>query len=130
MRGLRAVCLVGLVACGDNMLGAGEPLAVSHDVVVVAHEDDDLLFMQPDVLEAVERGDGVTTVYVTAGNGLHGDVDTATTRYIGLMEAYGGVVDSMDWTCGWITIHDHAALHCRLPKGKLSLVFLGYPDGG
>ena len=90
MRRLAVVmlCLLGAVACGDNMLGAGDPLSTGRDLVVVAHQDDDLLFMQPDVLEAVQHGVGVTTEYVTAGNGTHG-VDAAAKRYVGLMEAYG-----------------------------------------
>ena len=123
-----ALCLVG-AACGDNMLGDGEPLVASRDLVVVAHQDDDLLFMQPDVLEAVQHGVGVTTVYVTAGNGTHG-VDAANKRYVGLMEAYGSAVHDMNWSCGYIELAHHVAQHCRLVAANLSLVFLAYPDGG
>ncbi len=125
---LLAVCSIS-IACGDNDLGAGLPLAPSANLVLIAHQDDDLLFMQPDVIEAVRRGDGVTNVYVTAGNGSRGTA-AANIRYQGLKEAYGAAAHDMDWDCGWIEIDDHAAQHCRLAAENVSLVFLAYPDGG
>jgi LmbE family N-acetylglucosaminyl deacetylase len=128
-RRLAAIALVGLAACGDNVLATGEPLAPAADLNIVAHQDDDLLFMQPDLLEAVRRGDGVTSVYVTAGNGTKG-VDRAETRYTGLMEAYASAANATAWKCGYIDIAGHTAEHCRLDERRVSLVFLGYPDGG
>jgi LmbE family N-acetylglucosaminyl deacetylase len=129
MTAMRALPLLALVACGDNALPDGVPLGPAADLVVVAHQDDDLLFMQPDVYEAVRRGDGVTNVYVTAGNAKKG-LEFAQARYAGLMQGYGTIVDNQDWFCGWVEIANHVAEHCRLEAGKLSLVFLGYPDGG
>ena len=35
---------------------------------IVAHEDDDLIFQNPALLEAIADGDCVRTVYVTAGD--------------------------------------------------------------
>src|SRR3954447_23309234 len=111
---MRALVLMLLIAaCGDNQHGTGVPLATAHDLVVVAHEDDDLLFMQPDLIEAVRRGTGMTNVYVTAGNGSHG-ASAANPRYAGLMQAYGEAVGDHDWFCGWIQIAGHEAQHCRL----------------
>src|ERR1044071_3475378 len=52
------------VACGDNI-----PLSRAHNLVIVAHQDDDLLFMQPDLSGAIHRGSPTTIVYVTAGDG-------------------------------------------------------------
>jgi LmbE family N-acetylglucosaminyl deacetylase len=118
-----------LAGCGDNQHGAGVPLAPTHDLVVVAHQDDDLLFMQPDLIEAVRRGTGLTNVYITAGNGTRG-ATAANPRYTGLMEAYGTAAGDQDWFCGWISIAGHAAQHCRLDAENVSLVFLAYPDGG
>ncbi len=105
------------------------PLAQTQDLVVIAHQDDDLLFMQPDVIEAVRAGKGVTSVYVTAGNG-NGGVDKADPRYGGLRAAYGAAAGANDWKCGFIDIAGHTAEHCRLVEQNVSLVFLGYPDGG
>jgi LmbE family N-acetylglucosaminyl deacetylase len=129
MRVALPLVLLGLAACGDNGISTGEALTQTEDLVVVAHEDDDLLFMQPDVIEAVRAGKGVTNVYVTAGNG-NGGVDTAETRYEGLRAAYGTAAGSQNWKCGFIDITGHRAEHCRLSDKNVSLVFLGYPDGG
>ena len=128
VRGLAvAVCL--LLGCGDNLLGVAAPLAHTHDVIVVAHQDDDLLFMQPDVLESVRRGTGVTNIYVTAGNGKKG-ADAANPRYEGLKRAYGNAANDQAWDCGWLAVRSHPIQHCRLEAANVSLVFLAYPDGG
>ena len=129
MRRVLSLVLVGLAACGDNLLSTGEPLAETADLIVVAHQDDDLLFMQPDVLEAVRGGNGVTSVYVTAGNGRLG-VEKAETRYEGLRAAYSEAAGASDWHCGHIELLGKTAEHCRLAAKNISLVFLGYPDGG
>jgi len=121
--------LLALVACGDNELPNATPLATGIDLVIVAHQDDDLLFMQPDLIEAVRRGTGVTIVYVTAGNNNNG-VDYSTKRYDGVMAAYSAATGATGWRCGWLELVGHAAEHCRLDDAKLSVVFLGYPDGG
>jgi LmbE family N-acetylglucosaminyl deacetylase len=123
---LLALCAA---ACGDNLLPDGVPLAPAADLVVVAHQDDDLLFMQPDVLDAVRGGAGITSVYVTAGNGTKG-TDRADRRYEGLMEAYGAATNATEWSCGFIELVDRTAQHCRLADRNVTLVFLGYPDGG
>ncbi len=116
-------------ACGDNSLPVGEPLSSADHLTIVAHPDDDLLFMQPDLQDAVNRGGGMTSVYVNAGNNTHG-LDYVEARHEGLMAAYGAIAGTHDWTCGWIEIADHAAEHCRLDDAGISLVFLGYPDSG
>ncbi|HEY1816650.1 MAG TPA: FG-GAP-like repeat-containing protein [Kofleriaceae bacterium] len=120
---------IAIAACGDDDLGPGLPLAPCGDLVLIAHQDDDLLFMQPDVIEAVQRGGGVTNVYVTAGNDNKGP-GAANPRYQGLKEAYGAAAGDMKWDCGWIDIDGHLAQHCRLAAENVSLVFLAYPDGG
>ena len=122
----RLLIVLALVACGDNLGGTGPALQRATELVVVAHQDDDLLLMQPDVLEAVQRREGVTLVYVTAGNGR--STDAGEHRNAGLRAAYGYALGSDDWRCGWIEIEGHAVQHCRLEH--VSLVFLGYPDGG
>jgi LmbE family N-acetylglucosaminyl deacetylase len=125
---MRALALLALAACGDNELPNAAPLAPAHDLAIVAHEDDDLLFMQPDLIEAVREHTGVTIVYVTAGNDDR-DLDYATKRYTGVMAAYSTLAAGT-WRCGWTELAGHAAEHCRLDEENLSLVFLGYPDGG
>ena len=122
--------VVASAACGDDLYPPGPPLAIADNLTIVAHQDDDLLFMQPDLADIADRHAGLTNVYVTAGNGT-GGVETADKRNAGLMEAYAEAagVESA-WTCGGIVIADHAADHCRLAGAPISLVFLAYPDGG
>lgn len=123
------VMALATAACGDNSFPEGEPIAPAENLAIVAHQDDDLLFMQPDLYQAVQHGAGVTNVYVTAGNG-HAGVELAELRYGGLMAAYSAIANADDWACGWIELAGHAVEHCRLAAANVSLVFLGYPDGG
>ena len=116
-------------ACGDN----GGPLATCDRLNFVAHQDDDLLFMQPELDDEIARGEAVTTVYVTAGNALEG-VDYAATRIRGVEAAYGAVAHSVrgldDWTCRWIEVAGFPLQDCRLSIAPVSLLFLAMPDGG
>ena len=127
MRWLFAV--VVFCACGDNSASRGDPLTPHDELVVVAHQDDDLYFMQPDLLEAIQSGRGITSIFVTAGDDQHGP-DAPDLRYEGLRYAYGAAAGSNDWRCGYITIAGHEVQHCRLFDRPVSLVFLAYPDGG
>jgi len=128
LSGVALLCVIS-AACGDNLLPEGDPLEPAGDLTIIAHQDDDLVFMQPDLVDAVQRGAGVTNVYVTAGNGNRG-VAQAEMRYNALLSAYGSIAGDNDWSCGWIEIAGHAAQHCRLATARVSLIFLGYPDGG
>ncbi|HEY0988656.1 MAG TPA: PIG-L family deacetylase [Kofleriaceae bacterium] len=126
---LCSVVALAASACGDNLFPDSEPIVAATDLAIVAHQDDDLLFMQPDLYDAVKRGTGVTNVYVTAGNGRHGR-DFSERRYDGLMTAYSAIAGANDWSCGWIRVGSNEVEHCRLESAKVSLLFLGYPDGG
>ncbi|NUR89231.1 MAG: hypothetical protein HOY71_34545, partial [Nonomuraea sp.] len=95
---LVALALVVLVGCPPT---PGRTTALTAALVpgerfvqVVAHPDDDLLFMAPDLYGAVLAGEPTVTVYLTAGEGLAG-VDDAHDphRYVfdrqeGLRAAY------------------------------------------
>lgn len=133
MRRLSLLGLAALVACNEDPL-AGPAIAEAPNLTVVAHQDDDLLFMQPDLTDLVEDRVGVVNVYVTAGNGRDTRsraLETASHRYDGLMKAYAQAAGLVpDWACGVIEIAGHGAEHCRLEGANVSLVFLGYPDGG
>jgi LmbE family N-acetylglucosaminyl deacetylase len=124
------VMAVAAGACGgDSGLPDGDPLAPATELTIVAHPDDDLTFLQPDLYDAVKRGTGATTVYVTIGEGA-GDVAAAEARYDGAKSAYAAIAGDHDWSCGWIALGAINALHCRLAAENISLVFLGYPEGG
>ncbi|CAN5367376.1 hypothetical protein BH11MYX1_BH11MYX1_30530 [soil metagenome] len=128
MRLMAAVAaLVGSAGCGDNL--TGPPIARSEQVVVVAHQDDEHLFMQPDLSDALRAHTPTTIVYVTAGDANNG-IQFAHARIEASKAAYGVMLAARTWDCGWIEITHHAVLHCRNATEPLSLVFLGLPDGG
>lgn len=124
---LVVACSLLVIACGDNQRGPS--LAPSDQVVVVAHQDDDHLFIQPDLSDALNSGMATTVVYVTAGDANSG-IDFATSRVLASKAAYGIVAGSQNWDCGWIAVLGHTMQHCRLHEAKLSLLFMAYPDGG
>ena len=132
---MRRLVLLGLAlaACNQDPI-EGPALPTAPNLTVIAHQDDDLLFMQPDLTDLVEDRVGVVNVYVTAGNGRDTRaraLETASRRYDGLMKAYAQAAGLVpDWACGVIEIAGHGAEHCRLEAANVSLVFLGYPDGG
>ena len=128
-----ALAVLLAAACGDNHELIGMPLVMSERLNVIAHQDDDLLFMQPQLDDAIALGTSVTTVYVTAGNGTSG-VDYADSRIRGALAAYSTSARAargfIDWSCGWITIANVPIQHCRLSTAPISLLFVSMPDGG
>src|SRR5881394_2533043 len=92
---LTAAPVVLVISCGDNLLPGGLPLAPASDLTIVAHPDDDLILMQPDLYDVALRGGGITDVYVTAGNARHG-LELAERRYAGLQAAYSTIAGSDD----------------------------------
>jgi hypothetical protein len=111
--------MCGLASCGDNSLPIGAPLTHARDLAIVAHAEDDLVFMQPDLLERM-LGGGVMNVYVTDG-------DSPALEHEGLLHAYSAATGHEGWSCGWIDVLETPVEHCRLEDAHLSLIFLGYP---
>jgi hypothetical protein len=92
----------------------------------VAHEDDDLLFLNPDIDAAFAAGKYVTTVYLTAGS-CTGDVGEGAyyrTREAGVLAAYArlaGVAD--EWTLTSQPIRELTLT----AQPRISLVFFRLP---
>ncbi|GAA3389725.1 hypothetical protein [Streptomyces roseoviridis] len=57
---------------------------------VVAHQDDDLYFMNPDLVRALQDGDRITTVVLTAGEGDGINADTDNPRRASLPPDFSG----------------------------------------
>lgn len=97
---------------------------------VVAHEDDDLIFLSPDLLHDVQGSGCVVTVFVTAGDAGQGQ-SYWQGREAGARAAYAqmaGVVDS--WTTADAGIAGHPAPKLTLSGDpSVSLIFLRLPDG-
>lgn len=122
------IVLVGALAgCGDNLPGAGPDLARAQSLFITAHRDDDMIFMQPELLAALADGP-VTTIYVASGDPK--GLDNAEKLLSGARYAYGEAVGSLDWDCGYIPVEGAAVHHCRLHDRAVSLIGLDMPDGG
>ena len=119
--------LLALAACGDNVPGDGPELAQADTLIVVAHFDDDEIFMQPELVQALQGGT-VTTVFVASGDPVHGN-GRAQHTFEAAQHAYEAIAGSRDWQCGYITIGELPAHHCRLAD-RVSMIGLDLPDGG
>jgi LmbE family N-acetylglucosaminyl deacetylase len=96
----------------------------------VAHQDDDLLFMSPDLLRDVQAGRCVRTVYVTAGDAGEGS-GYWMGREAGVRAAYARMADvSDDWRDESVDVRGHqVALQVLEGRPSVSLAFLRLPDG-
>ena len=108
-------------------------------LAIVAHPDDDLLFLNPDLDVGIRAGLPTTVVYVTAGqSGLTGTAagDRVRDRQRGVQDAYrvSAGVDDAPWQGEWdgqvVTVGGRQAEEYRLrDRPEVGLVFLGLPDG-
>ena len=107
---------------------------------VVAHEDDDLLFMNPDVSASIAAGVPSVTVYLSAGN-LTGtgttDAQRTRNRQRGVQDAYARMAglttiapNQADWRGDLLTIAGRQAeRYMLIGRTDVVLVFLNLHDG-
>lgn len=101
------------------------------DMNIVAHQDDDLLFMNPDLLHAIRADHCIRTIYTTAGD-AGGESYYWTSRERGAEAAYSKMIGSdAVWIERIVQLGDHQYVTVANPKGnsKISLVFMHLPDG-
>ncbi len=99
---------------------------------VVAHQDDDLLFMSPDLIHDLQAGHCVRTIYITAGDAGQGEYYWLS-REQGSQAAYSDMTHSSAlWIQRIVKISEHQFITVASPKGNpsLSLIYLHLPDGG
>jgi len=111
--------------------------AASKIMNIVAHEDDDLLFLSPDLLHDVQDGKTVRTIFITAGDAADQVAGGADQRAIywkaretGNRAAYAqmaGVANS--WTESQITVNGHPLAEFTLDGTQISAINLRLPDG-
>jgi LmbE family N-acetylglucosaminyl deacetylase len=98
---------------------------------VVAHEDDDLLFMSPPLLQFIGRGDSITTLFLTAGDdGL--DAAYWQGREEGAKAAYASMIGgAVSWTETTAMPGTGAAgpATATASRGSVGLIFVRLPDG-
>ncbi|KAJ0421403.1 hypothetical protein BJY00DRAFT_108606 [Aspergillus carlsbadensis] len=104
--------------------------SATRNLYIVAHQDDDLLFLNPSVQNAIQTGDTIQTIYLTAGDGGLGP-DYWTSRQAGALAAYAemaGVSNTWDE-------YDLGIEGKNIPKytlhedDSISLAFMHIPDG-
>ncbi|MEO5770118.1 MAG: PIG-L family deacetylase [Polyangia bacterium] len=116
--------------------------ATTASVYVVAHPDDELLFMNPDLKADIFAGKAVTTVYVTSGDGQNG-LTQATAREASVRKAHAAMAGLAnptegDWSCAManyggksprrcvLTAHPSVrAIYLRILDGKVPDVITG-----
>jgi LmbE family N-acetylglucosaminyl deacetylase len=104
----------------------------------VAHQDDDLLFMNPDVEDSIRQGLAVRTVFLTAAASSPGSANPPPwyAREDGVPRAYRAMANvpqqPNDWTCAAQTFLTNKVVRvCTLNAQPLvSVVFMRLPDGG
>ncbi|HSX06779.1 MAG TPA: PIG-L family deacetylase [Candidatus Saccharimonadia bacterium] len=98
----------------------------------VAHQDDDLLFMNPDHLQVLRGGGCLRTVYLTAGDDGWGSTYWLA-REKGAEAAYDTMAGhgSSLWIERYILVNGHEYIRMASPRGKpgISLIFVRLPDG-
>jgi LmbE family N-acetylglucosaminyl deacetylase len=99
---------------------------------VVAHQDDDLLFINPDLQHSIAAGDCIRTVYITAGDD-GADKFYWLSREHGSEAAYSMLTPQNDntWIERQVALSDHQFMTIASPKNNpmISLIFMHLPDG-
>lgn len=96
---------------------------------VVAHTDDDLLFMNPDQDNAIRKGLCVHTVYLTAGDRGEG-LPYLRQRERGIMAAYANMAGTPDlWNTDGLRLDGRTLLrHTLRGNPRVQLIMLRIPD--
>ena len=103
-------------------------------MTIVAHQDDDILFMNPDIDASIAAGEPNTTIYITAGDAGLGRAYWEA-RELGAKAAYSEMTGIANWVDETVeldiggTPFEIATAH---PEGNtdVRLYFLRLPDGG
>jgi LmbE family N-acetylglucosaminyl deacetylase len=96
---------------------------------VVAHQDDDLLFMNPAVSDDIAAGRWVVTVFVTAGDAGRGSAYWRG-REQGAMAAYAAMAGVPGkWAADTVNLAGHRIQRRSLAGTRVALLFLRLADG-
>lgn len=110
--------------------GAPPPdCSASRDLIVVAHQDDDLLFMNPDIADTIALGGCVRVVYLTASDRGEGEGYMAG-RERGVQAAYAHIAQAPDhWVATTIVVnHYDIAQFSLAARPRLELWHLRLKD--
>ncbi len=131
-----AVALVGALGsptAATSQPSDGEPaakLSCQPTLAGVAHQDDDLLFLNPELEQTVRAGCPVSTIFLTAGDDGN-DLNYVTSRENGARAAYAVMAQVPNrWTEHDLTVNDHRLASFTLDgREGVRLTFVRLPDG-
>ncbi len=110
-----------VVACGAGTVWAGPSLVQCNgikDLVFIPHQDDDLLFMNPDISSAIDAGGCVHVVYLTASDRGEGEAYMLG-RERGVRAAYAYMAQEPNiWTEDFNTTGSHRLARFTLNGNK------------
>jgi LmbE family N-acetylglucosaminyl deacetylase len=126
-----ALAVVAVLMVSSADASAAESLTCTgRTMAFVAHQDDNLLFMNPRLQSEFDSGRCVRTVFLTAGDDGK-PMPYWVGREEGMEAAYAemaGVADS--WTAGSVTVEGQPLLLKTLTADpRISIVFMRLPDG-
>ena len=134
MLALAGVCVAVAVAAVPSLHGRAEAMSAatcSQGAMLnfVAHPDDDLLFLSPDLLHDVQAGRCVRTVFVTAGDSDAG-AGRMQLRESAIKSAYAQMAGTANsWTTADAGISGHPMPLVTLAgRPTVSLVFMRLPN--
>ncbi|RDG37399.1 PIG-L family deacetylase [Streptomyces corynorhini] len=116
---------------------SARPAECRRTLVGVAHPDDDLYFVEPEIRATIRAGCQVTTVYLTAGDDgkkpRRVALDYVEKRERGVRTAYAALAGAPDrWTEGRVRVDGRAIRSFTLARPSapaVRLLFLGLHDG-
>ena len=129
-RSFLALIPLFVAGAGPGQASAASGPTQGAALTVVAHEDDELLFISPDVLRAIQAGVAVRTIYVTAGDdGM--PASYWLTREEGPRAAYALMAGTANsWTQSDAGVPGHPIPVFTLSgQPNVSLAYLRLPDG-
>jgi LmbE family N-acetylglucosaminyl deacetylase len=102
-------------------------------MTIVAHADDDLLFMNPDISNSIAAGEGSTTIFVTAGDAGYDDWYWQA-REQGAKAAYAMMAGVDDWQDEIVSVTYEGTTFevvssYLVSAPEVRLYFLRIPDG-
>src|SRR5215471_17188285 len=128
-----------LTACGpekdqsnsefDRQQSSLAPL-LGPEMYFIAHPDDDLLFVNPEIENAIVQGRTVRIVYVTSGDNGQ-PASYWQSREAGMKSAYATMAAVANtWTCATQAYAGKNVTQCSLtPKPQVTILFMRLRDG-
>ncbi|MFE4449263.1 ricin-type beta-trefoil lectin domain protein [Streptomyces sp. NPDC056796] len=124
------------VSCAPRVAPVAGPQSCERSLVGVAHPDDDLYFVNPEIRRTVQAGCPVTTVFLTAGDDgrtpERAALDYVEERERGVRAAYAQIVGVPDrWTEGTVRVNGRSVRSLTLDGAPtpVRLLLFGLHDG-